>query len=105
MQESRLLRRVIHHLQKLRLAGEPLFWFKTRGEPPGIPDLIICHNGRFIGVELKTPQGRLRKDQECISRRIIGAGGKWAVVRSIKELEEVLFGDGREEPKRALGEQ
>ncbi len=105
MQESRLLRRIIHHLQKLRLAGEPLFWFKTHGNPPGIPDIIICHKGKFIGIELKAPSGKLRRDQECISRRIIGAGGKWSVVKTIKDLEEVLFGDrgnGGEENSRVL---
>jgi hypothetical protein len=88
--ESRLLRQVVRRLHKLRLKGTPLFWFKTKGEPAGIPDLIICCNGRFVGIELKTLTGKLRKDQEHVRDRIIGAGGKYYVLRSPQEIERIV---------------
>ena len=91
MNEARIVRQIMHRLHKLRLAGEPLFWFKTHGEPSGIPDIIVCYNGQFISFEVKTLLGRLRKDQECLKRRIEGAGGKWYLVRSADEVEQIIL--------------
>lgn len=47
----------------------------------GIPDLIVCWKGRFIGIELKAENGRaseLQKHEiECIRK----AGGVGMIVR------------------------
>ena len=41
----------------------------------GVPDLLICCNGHFIGLELKAPTGRPSELQKVELRRIKEAGG------------------------------
>lgn len=42
----------------LRLQAEGGFWIKIHGGPfqlAGIPDILGCYKGRFIGIEVKCP--------------------------------------------------
>lgn len=65
---------------------------------PGDPDLVVCYKGRFIGMEGKTPTGRLRDVQKLRRDQIAAAGGIYAVVRSVEEAMKVLDEiDGEEE--------
>lgn len=57
---------------------------------PGDPDMIVCYKGRFIGMEGKTPVGRLSPIQEHRGRQIEAAGGIFAVVRSVDDAMRVL---------------
>lgn len=41
----------------------------------GVPDLLICCNGHFLGVELKAPNGRPSQLQKAELRHIKDAGG------------------------------
>lgn len=41
----------------------------------GIPDLLVCCNGRFVAVELKAPKGRPSDLQLYNLRKIDHAGG------------------------------
>lgn len=88
--ESHLLKRVIRYLKNLQVKGESIFFFKTHGEPIGIPDILICLNGKFIGIELKTHTGRISKAQEYIKSKIESAGGKVFIVRSVDELKKII---------------
>lgn len=85
--------------------------FKARGfflvkihgsemQQAGLPDLIGCCNGRFIGLEVKDP-GHARRDlcarSECATplqlytlEEIRSAGGIGVVVHSLAEAEKVL---------------
>jgi len=47
----------------------------------GIPDLLICCNGRFVAVELKSDTGRVTELQLVQIGRIKEAGGKAYVLR------------------------
>ena len=39
--------------------------FQTLGATPGVPDIIgIYDGGRFLGIEVKTPKGKLSEHQE-----------------------------------------
>ena len=60
----------------------------------GVPDILACHKGRFIAIELKRPdgEGTLAKRQEAQLSRIIRAGGIGAVVESLDQFKE-LFND------------
>jgi hypothetical protein len=43
------------------------FLFKEHGGmygTAGLPDIICCYRGRFMGFEVKTPEGKLSKLQE-----------------------------------------
>ncbi len=57
---------------------------------PGDPDLVVCYKGRFIGMEGKTPLGKLRDVQKLRRDQIEAAGGIYAVVRSVEEAMGVL---------------
>ena len=60
----------------------------------GIPDVIICWYGRFIGVEVKSARGKPTDLQLHVGAQIQDAGGKWFLVRSendIAQLETVLI--------------
>lgn len=46
----------------------------------GIPDLLICYKGRFLGVELKATRGRVTALQDRELKLINNAGGTGLVL-------------------------
>lgn len=58
----------------------------------GAPDFIICHKGRFIGVECKAGKNKPTALQLSNMLRIAESGGKALVINeeSIHLLEELL---------------
>ena len=56
----------------------------------GVPDILCCYNGAFIGLEVKAPGGRVSKLQEAHLGWIQDAGGQGYVVRSWEEVKEKL---------------
>jgi hypothetical protein len=54
----------------------------------GIPDLIACFRGRFVGLELKTGSS-LSQWQIKVGADIMSAGGYWACVTPDTYQEEV----------------
>lgn len=56
----------------------------------GLPDIIVCLQGRFIGIEVKKPGGKLTKLQEITIRDIERAGGIMVVAHSLCEVQERL---------------
>jgi len=61
----------------------------TRGVRYGLgvggADLVACIRGRFCGFEVKTPDGRLTKEQQLWAHVVRAAGGFYAVVRSAED--------------------
>lgn len=55
-----------------------------------LPDIIVCLQGRFIGIEVKKPGGKLTKLQEITLKHIERAGGVAAKVNLMKEVIELL---------------
>ena len=58
--------------------GSDVFFWKEHGGPygtSGVPDIICCYKGRFLGLEVKLPTGRLTELQKRAIRRINHAGG------------------------------
>lgn len=51
----------------------------------GTPDLLVCAQGRFIAIEVKTPTGRVTPLQVLENKRVVAAGGAGFVVRSVAE--------------------
>lgn len=65
------------------LEEEGCYYIKTHGDRfsrIGVPDLIICCNGNFIGIELKAPNGKPSPLQEHHISKIREAGGLAAVL-------------------------
>lgn len=88
---------------KMVIERYPSAWiFHPVGGPyqkPGVPDLLICIDGYFIGMELKHPKpgesieharNRATVQQRKEIKRINAAGGIAGVVVSVKEAEEML---------------
>lgn len=69
------------------------FWSTVQGGPfskPGDPDLICCVQGRYIGIEAKTPTGKPTELQLQRGREIQKAGGIWILARSVEDVENGL---------------
>lgn len=63
---------------------------KRLGLKPGWPDLQFLFRGQLIGVELKTPKGRLSVEQELVGQAIGDAGGVVFLARSLEEFQGVM---------------
>lgn len=94
--ESKLSRKI---MDRLRLEG--YFVFKVHGSEfmmAGLPDLIVCAEGKFIGLETKLPstRGNVSPTQRLVHTKIEHAGGVAKVVCSpdeaLKMVKAVLSG-------------
>lgn len=56
----------------------------------GIPDIICCYKGRFIGIEVKRPGGKLSRLQEAALRKIQAAGGMATVAFSVEDAKSFI---------------
>ncbi|RKY10339.1 MAG: VRR-NUC domain-containing protein [Planctomycetota bacterium] len=56
----------------------------------GVPDILCCYRGRFVGLEVKTAKGRISGPQRVQNERIAAAGGRAVVVRSVAAVRAVL---------------
>lgn len=56
----------------------------------GIPDIICCYKGRFIGIEVKRPGGKVSKLQEITIKKVTAAGGITFVAYSLDDVKEQL---------------
>lgn len=65
-------------------------YFKTGKK--GLPDIVVCKDGKFIGLEVKTPKGRVSEAQEQAKADIELAGGSYFIVRSIDDVINILNG-------------
>ena len=77
----------------LRTLGGDVFFWKEHGGPygtSGIPDIICCYRGRFLGLEAKQPGGRLTRLQERALERINAAGGIGRRVESVEEVQAII---------------
>lgn len=54
------------------------------GLAPGSADLIGCYHGKFLAVEIKTPDGRQTKEQRTFQRCVERNGGVYLMPRSVK---------------------
>lgn len=70
-----------------------LFYFKEHGGlygRAGLPDIIVCFNGLFIGLEVKTDSGELTPLQSATIKRIRDCGGIAEVVRSVEDVINII---------------
>ncbi len=93
MTEAKLVTKIIKALKEKYPKD---VWWKIHGGPyqeRGIPDIIGCHQGRFIGLEVKLPESKkgLTKYQERQIHLIFEAGGYATKVTSVKEaLQKIV---------------
>lgn len=87
--EGRLTARI---LSELKIRGG--FWVKIHGSAfqiSGLPDIIGCYRGRFVGLEIKLPETESDESprQSVMRERITNAGGISRVVTSAMDAVEV----------------
>jgi hypothetical protein len=69
--------------------------FKIQGmdesfQEVGIPDLLVCFHGIFLGLEVKMPGEKPSPIQRQVLQSIEAAGGVARVVCSVDEVDEIL---------------
>ena len=70
-----------------------VFFWKEHGGPygtSGVPDIICCYKGSFLGLEVKLPTGRLTELQKRAINRINRAGGVARRVESVEDVRRVI---------------
>lgn len=74
-----------HDIWSLKVVGNAL-------QTTGVPDIILCKNGKFVGIELKRPdgKGRTREVQKAHLRRINNAGGIGVVIDDYDEFLKLM---------------
>lgn len=56
----------------------------------GIPDIIACYKGRFLGIEVKVGSNKPSDIQLVKIKRINDAGGVGIVVWSLEEVKQLI---------------
>jgi Holliday junction resolvase len=87
MLETQFKIKAIKYLRKI-----PNAWFYKANDrtTAGVPDIIMCVDGFFIAIELKSPTGKTSKIQDYTLERIRKAGGACGVARTIEEVLCIL---------------
>ena len=89
MLEKNIVTAIMRYLKTIPLC----YCWKTHGGmygTAGVPDIIICLNGQFVALEVKTPTGKLTKLQESTLQKINAAKGYAYKVTSLQEVKEIL---------------
>lgn len=89
MPESKIVKEILAYLKNL----DGCFAWKEHGGmygTAGLPDIICCYKGKFIGIEVKKLGEKLTRLQEITLRDIENAGGITVVAHSSREVQERL---------------
>lgn len=88
MREKNIENKIKNYL-KLKRA----YYFKHHGNQfsqVGVPDIIACYKGRFIGIEVKNETGKTSPLQDINLKMINEAGGIGIVARSVEDVKKVI---------------
>ena len=89
MKEKDLVKKISDYL---KTENDLFFWKEHGGQfgTAGIPDLIVCYKGRFIGLECKVGKNTATALQQQTIRQILKAGGYAVVVKSVGEVKAII---------------
>ena len=89
-----LERDIVNGIKKyLASLGSDIFFWKEHGGPygtSGVPDIICCYKGQFLGLEVKLPTGRLSELQKRAIGKINRAGGIACRVESVADVQMII---------------
>lgn len=78
-------------LNFLRLLGAYCWAIKTEVcNERGVPDILCCYRGRFVGFEVKTAKGKISGPQRVQNERIRRACGRAVIVHCVEDVQAVL---------------
>lgn len=88
MATSKLEKHIVNDIKKA-LTEKGAWVIKTHGSlhSAGLPDIIVCYEGYFIGIEVKRPETRhtVTARQQAFLDQIAQAGGVSGVAVSVDE--------------------
>lgn len=86
------LDKALEHLPIARgIAEQTLLRFRLEyGLGDGSPDLIVSAGGLFLGLEMKSAEGRLRESQKIWRRMADGRSVPYATARSVDEALDAV---------------
>ena len=89
MKESTIVTNI---LQFLRTRERVFAWKEHGGRfgTAGLPDIVACVDGMFVGLEVKAPSGKLTLLQQATLERIRAAGGVAEKVTSVDEVQTII---------------
>lgn len=85
--------RITKKIREFLSAHPRSFFFKIHGSAAmmaGLPDLIGCLEGKFVGVEVKQPGQKPSKIQNLVHGRIRAAGGVVIVATSLDDVQHLV---------------
>lgn len=87
--------KVIEGKIKEYLSLNNVYWFKVHGSAymvPGIPDIVACWQGLFVGIEVKRLGAKKEQSehQKIHERNIVKAGGIYILADSLEDVMEVI---------------
>jgi hypothetical protein len=89
MKENEIVDKIKSYLKGI----DGLFFWKQFGGlygQSGLPDIICCYKGRFVGLEVKTEKGKISVLQEVTLRKIRNAGGVAEVARNVEDAKRII---------------
>lgn len=88
MTESQIQKEIIQFLKEHKI-----FHFRVNADATtvGIPDIVACYKGVFLGIEVKTPTGVATKMQEKVREEIYNNQGWHVYARSVDDVRKVMF--------------
>lgn len=78
---------------KSYLKSKGAYYFKHHGNQfsqVGVPDIIVCYKGKFIGIEVKNETGKTSPLQDINLKMINDAGGIGIVARCVEDVSKVI---------------
>ena len=87
--------------------GSDVFFWKEHGGPygtSGVPDIICCYKGRFLGLEVKLPTGVLTELQKRAIEKINRAGGIASRVECVADVQKIVAQVDEEENHHEIPE-
>ena len=57
---------------------------------PGTPDISVCYQSKYWGIEVKGPKGRQSATQKQAEAEIVAAGGRYELVRSLEDIKRIF---------------
>ena len=87
--------------------GSDIFFWKEHGGPygtSGVPDIICCYKGRFLGLEVKLPTGVLTELQKRAIEKINRAGGLASRVECVADVQKIVAQVDEEENHHEIPE-
>jgi VRR-NUC domain. len=88
MREKNIENQIKRYLDRLGC-----WYMKVHGsafQKAGVPDLIACIGGRFVGIEVKRPGGRVSPLQKLNIEEIQRSGGVAFVAYSVEDVQREI---------------